>query len=242
VQVLEQKQVAGYDAAVLKADDPNALNDWRKGHGYQSSPAIQNWLKPYIRDHWIISAFKVVKGRYEGGGPMTQVSPTSAVRMTFSTDRPVFPYREPAGVQSRGPMRLFFVGPWRAQGVLGKDKWKAPTRYANQVRRAKLQAVLHFDAHLADTPWVTFFEDDATTRVTNEDLYFEQGPGGVVEIPKPSPHPERAPEKPGTPSALPNSPVAATSGNSQSAVAFGPLILLTGALALFATLYKRKAP
>jgi hypothetical protein len=90
VTVLEIKQVAGFDAAVLQATDPKALNEWLQKHDYESAPELNSWLKPYIDQGWIITAFKIAKARTAE----SKVSST-AVRMSFQTDRPFFPYREP---------------------------------------------------------------------------------------------------------------------------------------------------
>lgn len=43
VEVLHQQTVAGFDAANLKADDPKALADWLKDHGYDARPELAEW-------------------------------------------------------------------------------------------------------------------------------------------------------------------------------------------------------
>jgi hypothetical protein len=91
VTVLETKQVAGFEAAVLAATDPNALNEWLGKHEYESGPQLNGWLKPYIDQGWIITAFKIAKS--QTASPKVG---SNAVRMSFRTDRPFFPYREPA--------------------------------------------------------------------------------------------------------------------------------------------------
>ena len=91
VTVLETKQVAGYDAAILEANDATALNEWLAGHEYQSGPELVHWLIPYIDRSWIITAFKIAKAQ-----PQTAQVGSTAVRMSFQTDQPFFPYREPA--------------------------------------------------------------------------------------------------------------------------------------------------
>ncbi|HKI32035.1 MAG TPA: DUF2330 domain-containing protein [Gemmataceae bacterium] len=127
VAVLDSKRVAGYDAVVLEADDADALGKWLKEHGYESSPAITEWVAPYVKAKWKISAFKVarddvkehggVAGTARSGAADTaratdkaDVAPpavgqlaTAAVRMTFHTERPFFPYREPPNQAKGGP-------------------------------------------------------------------------------------------------------------------------------------------
>ena len=90
VTVLETKQVAGFEASILAATDPKALNEWLGKHDYESGAELNDWLKPYIEQGWIITAFKISKSQ-----PTVATVGSTAVRMSFHTDRPFFPYREP---------------------------------------------------------------------------------------------------------------------------------------------------
>jgi hypothetical protein len=91
VQVLEQKSVAGYDAAVLKASEADSLTKWLTDHGYETRPALTAWLEPLIQKKWIITAFKISKDPKPTGSAI--LSP--AVRLSFKTEKPFYPYREP---------------------------------------------------------------------------------------------------------------------------------------------------
>ncbi len=90
VNVLESKRVAGFDAVVLEASSAKALVDWLLSKGYFMSPEIQAWVKPYVDLGWKITALKVA-----GEGGIVGTVDASALRMSFKTDRPLFPYREP---------------------------------------------------------------------------------------------------------------------------------------------------
>src|SRR5262249_42172748 len=48
VVVVEEKRVAGFDAAVLKASSAAALVDWLKANGYAFSPEVEAWAAPYV--------------------------------------------------------------------------------------------------------------------------------------------------------------------------------------------------
>src|SRR5262245_59070867 len=91
VTVLDEKRVAGYNAVVLKATDAEALRQWMEKHGYDARPAVTGWLEPYIKAGWIITAFQIAKADEQRSDVSTQ-----AVRMSFQTERPFFPYREPS--------------------------------------------------------------------------------------------------------------------------------------------------
>jgi hypothetical protein len=91
VQVLQEKEVAGFNAVVLEAKSSGALVDWLKEHGYAFSPEVEAWAKPYIAGGWKFTALKISKNRT---GPETAIS-AAALRISFKTERPLFPYREP---------------------------------------------------------------------------------------------------------------------------------------------------
>jgi len=83
VEVLEQKRVGDYDATVLAfrkgdGDTPERgaaeLEKWLVTHGYESPPAVKQWLAKYVQDGWCSTAFKDrgapgVGGRVAGGAP-----------------------------------------------------------------------------------------------------------------------------------------------------------------------------
>ena len=105
--VLEQKQVGNLDAAVLafRADKTRKVEDtadellnWLSSRGYAVRPDLTEWLTPYIDRNWMITAFKIAgQSSVASPSPGTHLSvKASAVRLTFKTDRPFFPYREPA--------------------------------------------------------------------------------------------------------------------------------------------------
>jgi hypothetical protein len=70
VQVLAQKQVAGFDAQVLAATTSESLVEWLNAHGYSFSPEVATWAEPYIRDGWKITALQVARraGETADGG------------------------------------------------------------------------------------------------------------------------------------------------------------------------------
>lgn len=187
VRVLHEQRVAGYDAVVLEADDPVALSNWLKERGYESRPALVDWLRPYVEAKWKITAFKLAL--MEDGKPRPDEGARYAVRMSFRTERPVFPFRTPADQSAGGPgnhlLRIFFVGADRVKGSLGEGLWEARIPYAR--RRTDLAALLG-DAvpqgAAASEGWLTVFEDGAWPRAAKGDLYFEADRGGEI-IPPP---------------------------------------------------------
>jgi hypothetical protein len=190
VEVLHTQQVAGFDAAVLEAKDPAALNGWLKKNGYASRPALTDWLTPYIRQGWKITAFKIAKG--EGGQPLVG---SGSVRMSFQTDKPFFPYREPSDARnvttSNRPrlLRVFFLGTERMRGTLAGADWKAAVPWTAPLpkdRQAGLAAPLALtDDKMPASPWMTVFEDRQTPRPGVEDVFFEGAPDQTKILPEP---------------------------------------------------------
>jgi hypothetical protein len=178
VRVLDEQRVAGYDAAVLEADDANALNSWLTEHGYEFPPALTQWADHYIKAKWKITAFKIAKRTKD-----EKAVGTSAVRMTFKTDHPFFPYREPQ-VQAADKrygrlLRVFFIGKGKMIGRLG-DKagaWPSSIAWADQLKAADREGLLKLLKLPDDTPpaswYLTEFEDHSSPRPGIADVYFE---------------------------------------------------------------------
>jgi hypothetical protein len=150
VEVLSVQKIAGYEAAVLDATDAKALNEWLEKNGYATTPDLAQWLDAYIQQHWKITAYKIDKSQGE------LAARTSAVKMTFQTERPFFPYREPKSERkydSARSLTIFFEGPERVSGVIGgKEFWPGVLMWS--------------DTHL------TKFVDTSNMRPGFDDLFF----------------------------------------------------------------------
>ncbi len=175
VEVLHQQEVGGYDASVLRADDPELLKAWLEEHGYATRPALTEWLATYVEQAWIITAFKVAKS--EDGGPKAT---TSAVRMSFETDRPFYPYREPTDM--RGPdaptsrqLVVDFLGPARVDAAIGDGSTAFPGEVTFARDRGERLTPVMEAAGLWPTEqvrWMTRFEDPSAPRPGVDELYF----------------------------------------------------------------------
>jgi len=183
VKVLEQKLVAGFQASVLETNSAEALVDWLKGNGYAFSAEVEAWAKPYIKMRWIITALKVAK---EKGAPASQHVSASALRMSFKTERPLFPYREPDSRSAaellgakRRLLRIYFIGDGRYQGELTKEQsWTGQVVWSGQLQLSERERVLELLKLPSETGpaewWLTEFEDDWPYRVAEGDVYFSK--------------------------------------------------------------------
>lgn len=173
VVVVAREKVAGLDAAVLKANDAGALDYWLKTNGYHSSPELTDWYKPYVAKNWIITAFKISA---DGAG-QSRVN-ASAVRMSFQTEQPFFPYREPSGAKASGSrlLNVYFIGDSRPEGRIGANEswpgkaiWSGPMAGSDKDGLMKLAGLTKVPAAASR---LTRFIDYASPRPGSDDLYF----------------------------------------------------------------------
>ncbi|HLW68745.1 MAG TPA: DUF2330 domain-containing protein [Gemmataceae bacterium] len=185
VNVLDEKLVAGFHAAVLEAQSAEALVGWLKENGYAFPPEVEAWARPYVEAGWKITALKVAKDKDAQDKPSVAAS---ALRMSFKTDRPLFPYREPDSKNSAQALgakqrllRVYFLADGRFQGELTKEvPWTGKAAWANKLSpadRAKTLELLNLPATTGPAEWwLTEFEDPWPYRTAPADLYFSRSP------------------------------------------------------------------
>lgn len=182
VEVIEQKRVAGYDATVLKADSGESLVEWLKQNGYDYSPAVAAWAKPYIQEKWFFTALKVAPKDYAKQLSGDLQSP--GLRITFKTQQPLFPYREPKSApgakdltKKTRTLQIFFLAEGEYAGQLGKSEtWSGRKVYskalaADDANLLREQLKLPADA-LPTEPWLTEFRDTWAYDRAKSDLRF----------------------------------------------------------------------
>jgi hypothetical protein len=171
VTVLERKSVGGLDVALLAGEA--TLRRWLRQQGYRPSPQLDQWLEPYVAKGWKIGAFKVA-----GNAPHVE---TAAVRMSFHTERPFFPYREPANprIGSGRLLRVYVLAEQRVEGTIGvQGEWPAATRWTSTLPDIDRDRVLQLVALPYSTAptafWLTKLEDSSSARAGGaDDLYFK---------------------------------------------------------------------
>ena len=186
VRVLAAQKVAGYDAVVLDASDASALDKWLSDHGYATTPDLAEWLDVYVRQQWKITAFKIDKSELAAS--------TSAVKMSFATERPFFPYREPASQRSSDglpdvdrSLAIWFLGPERVAGTIPNGtRWPGTLLWSDRIdatSRARFSSAA--GVALAGNTCLSAFLDEATPRPGTDDLYFTRDPNQAPFIPPP---------------------------------------------------------
>jgi hypothetical protein len=214
VDVLEQKRIGDYDATVLRfrkgdGDTPERgaaeLEKWLITHGYETPPAVKEWLTRYVKDEWCITAFKIAIPTPKNAKDGTNATPNphaprndlraEPIRMSFKTEKPFYPYREPATEPTARPeprlLRVFFAAAARYEGKLGDGTkpWPGKTVWSGPVETARWTGILD-DARLnlqktgdklpfeppqaSSLSVLTEFEDRSSPRPGTDEVYFER--------------------------------------------------------------------
>jgi hypothetical protein len=181
VKVLDDKMVAGFHAVVLEAGSADALVEWLREHGYAFSPEVKEWATPYIAASWKFTALQVAKPTTEK--EQKSVS-ASSLRISFKTDQPLFPYREPDPKQSAAALgirhrllRVYFIADARFRGeITPKYLWTGKLAWSNKIdgaARSRLLDLLKLPSETGPAAWwLTEFEDDWPYRAAPADLTF----------------------------------------------------------------------
>ncbi|HKR62311.1 MAG TPA: DUF2330 domain-containing protein [Thermoanaerobaculia bacterium] len=169
VEVVSTARVAGYEAVILDVSDASALQGWLRDHEYAATPDLEQWARPYVDAHWKITAFKIDKTQSE------LYARTEAVKMSFGTERPFFPYREPASqpADDGRSLRVFFLGPQRVRGTIGAELWPGFLQWSNTLdadTRAEVAKVS--GVAIAEGTRLTASIDTSRSRPGNDDLFF----------------------------------------------------------------------
>jgi len=179
VQVISQQDVADYHATVLAADDSASLSQWLKENGYAWDNKDDAWLQPYLTAKWKITAFKLLQKPNEVGTGTIQ---SRAIRMSFTTDRPFFPYSEPGDTPSGGKPnpgeRVLNVAVLSDERMTGKladgHVWPGELQYSGPMDTL-LTGFANFDPKKDAVPAptnLTYFVDNSNPRPGTADLYF----------------------------------------------------------------------
>jgi hypothetical protein len=181
VAVVEQKRVAGLDAAVLSATDADALGGWLRDHGFEMGDSLRRWLGAYVAKKWMITAFRYTRPVLASNAPVAADHlAASAVRLSFPTDAPIYPYLEPddaPDVPGR-ELHLFVASSHRQEGMLtdqGDAPWQAVVFFSGPVDGAQDLASALPGVDLPARLWIDERTDLATKRVAS-DLIFRRAP------------------------------------------------------------------
>lgn len=174
VQVIKTEQVGDYQATVIKATNGQAMNDWLKDNDFISRPSMTEWLDNYAKKSWVFTALKY-KADFQ------TLTRTDAIRISFKTDRPHYPYKMPKDTWPDGhnrPLKLYFVAASSidARYVDTNDNWEAKKQWTgplpNDQRPLLAKELGLTESDLPANAQVTIFENGRNENGYDEDLMF----------------------------------------------------------------------
>lgn len=133
---------------------------------------------------WKFTALKIAKDSTKENKGVA----TAALRISFKTDRPLFPYREPdpkAHAEALGAkkrlLRIYFIAEARYRGELTRENpWTGEVAWSGRLKKEEHQKLLEILKLPADTGpsnwWLTEFEDNWPYRAAPADVYFSRDP------------------------------------------------------------------
>ncbi len=180
VRVLEKKQVGNFDATILEASNARDLSEWLKKNDYPSSPEIEDWLVPYLKDKWILTAYKIAAKSKEGNTLPGFMG--STIRMSFKADKPFYPYREPKSTQpaklnaNERMLRVYFLSQEAHDAKLLDSPWTRSIPFAGRLTPEVEEQVMRNlklpKSKGKETLFLTEFEDHTDVRSTGAEVVF----------------------------------------------------------------------
>jgi Uncharacterized protein conserved in bacteria (DUF2330) len=183
LKVLQEKQVAGFQAVVLEAKSSSGLTNWLKEHGYAYTAELAVWAQPYIDQGWKFTALKVAAK--DQLAPNKKLIEATALRMSFKTDRPLFPYREPAYGdqaaklnQKQRLLRIYVLAETSYHGDINAKGWSGKVAWAGPIKpeeRSKVLEQLKLPAETGPAQfYLTEYEDNWPYTLASGDVYFSK--------------------------------------------------------------------
>jgi hypothetical protein len=180
----------GFEAASLPTTGADLLGDWLRAHHFADRPALRTWALPYLRKGWVITALTFTPRAAPATADRAVVR-APAVRLSFATDAPFFPYTEPQtdieaqaafARRHHAPRAARDVGVW----VVAGDEMRASGNFLQGLPEESSARVAGTDLATAlgdTTAWkleprarpfwrVTYMHEALEQRVAFEDLRF----------------------------------------------------------------------
>ena len=182
VTVIEEKLVAGFHATVLTARSGDELVAWLKKNDYAYSPAVADWAKPYLGGDWHFTALKVEKNEPTNGIDTVKAA---SLRISFKTNSPLFPYREPYSKTStknlevrHRMLRIYFIADAQYEGKIdGNRLWSGKTVWSGDIsqhRKSLLEKLRLPESTGPSKWWLTEIEDQWPYDKATGDVYFSR--------------------------------------------------------------------
>jgi hypothetical protein len=181
VEVLERKHVAGFDAVVLKAETAEALVEWLAANDFAYSEAVADWARPYVEKGWPFTALKVAADDQSGSD-----RDAAALRISFQTETPLFPYREPDSTEASKQLaaagrllRIYFISDRAYEGSFDNgSSWSGRKAWSGDISLFRDELLTNLGLPETESGpkkwWLTEIEDQWP---------YAEAPGDIVFTP-----------------------------------------------------------
>ncbi|WP_433196219.1 DUF2330 domain-containing protein [Nocardia sp. CA-107356] len=104
--VLDRVQLGPLEATTLSGGDLDGIRKWLSDNGYEMRPEVISTLEPYLREGWSFVAMRLTSARALDGA-------MDPVRLSFDSDRFVYPMRMSSAAQQAQYVHLYALGEHR---------------------------------------------------------------------------------------------------------------------------------
>ena len=133
VQVLGTVDLGPLRATTLSATDARALDGWLEQHRYETSPALQAAVQPYVDEGWSFVAVQLnaVGQSLEGDLP--------PISMSFTSDEAVYPMRMSSAAEETQQPTVYVLAEHRMQRTdpVASGSTRPDVAFAGTSRRAR---------------------------------------------------------------------------------------------------------
>ena len=138
VNVLQEMRLGPFSVARLEGTSGTAVTDWLRTNGYVVPPSLAGNLTPYLTEKWEIVAVKLAPE--EAGESLSGATPP--LRLTFASDRIVYPMRLSKGATTAQTVTVYVAGAHRVEATkLPDPDVKPELLYAGRVEEADAVAI-----------------------------------------------------------------------------------------------------
>lgn len=108
VEVIERQMIGGYDVSVIQSTSGTELYKWLQDNGFDLPRSARSPIVDYVKGRWFFVACKV---NASGLGDGEQTGDLSPIRMTFKSQRPIYPIRLSAANPEPFDMLVYVIVP-----------------------------------------------------------------------------------------------------------------------------------
>ncbi len=150
VRVLGTVDLGPLRATTLSATDARALDGWLEGHGYESSPALQAVVTPYVDEGW---SFVAVQLNAVGQALAGDLPP---IAMSFASDEAVYPMRMSSAAEETQEPTVYVLADHRVHRTdpVASGSTRPDVSFAGKLAPGEVTSPT-LQGWLATTPYLT---------------------------------------------------------------------------------------